>query len=193
MSTISAALCATTLPEWTASHKLNRDVARSPTSCRLAVQPLTASLSSHSNLKIGDRHCSLQSSSKAMPIASKAIKAHPGRSVQASAATPTSTPVERVGARSSGSISASELLAGAEAAAKKGAEVISEALDKPRNISYKGATDLVTDTDQKAETAILAEVRERFPGHLILGEEGGVSGDPSSEYLWCIDPLGQFF
>lgn len=45
-------------------------------------------------------------------------------------------------------------------------------------------------TDRNTELAILEVVRERFPDHLILGEEGGVSGDPTSEYLWCIDPLG---
>jgi myo-inositol-1(or 4)-monophosphatase len=45
-------------------------------------------------------------------------------------------------------------------------------------------------TDRNTELAILEVVREKFPDHLILGEEGGVSGDPTSEYLWCIDPLG---
>lgn len=28
-------------------------------------------------------------------------------------------------------------------------------------------------------------IREAFPNHAILGEEGGVFGDTSSEYLWC--------
>lgn len=32
-------------------------------------------------------------------------------------------------------------------------------------------------------------VQEAFPNHAILGEEGGVKGDTSSDYLWCIDPL----
>lgn len=32
-------------------------------------------------------------------------------------------------------------------------------------------------------------LREAFPGHALLGEEGGVEGDTSSPYLWCIDPL----
>lgn len=63
------------------------------------------------------------------------------------------------------------------------------AVDKPRNIDYKGKADLVTDTDKRCELAILEIVNARYPGHLILGEEGGVSGDPSSPFLWCIDPL----
>lgn len=38
------------------------------------------------------------------------------------------------------------------------AQVVQEALDKPRNIHFKGVTDLVTDTDRASEEAIL-EVR----------------------------------
>lgn len=64
-----------------------------------------------------------------------------------------------------------------------------EAVDAPRNIQRKGALDLVTDTDQAAEVACLSVIRDKCPGHAILGEEGGVSGDMTSDYLWCIDPL----
>ena len=45
-------------------------------------------------------------------------------------------------------------------------------------------------TDEMSETAILEVVRKNFGDHLILGEEGGFIGDTSSDYLWCIDPLG---
>lgn len=45
-------------------------------------------------------------------------------------------------------------------------------------------------TDKMSETAILEVVRKNFGDHLILGEEGGLIGDNSSDYLWCIDPLG---
>lgn len=41
-----------------------------------------------------------------------------------------------------------------------------------------------------SEAAILDVVKKNFPDHLILGEEGGIIGDSSSNYLWCIDPLG---
>ncbi|XP_038894425.1 phosphatase IMPL1, chloroplastic isoform X2 [Benincasa hispida] len=44
-------------------------------------------------------------------------------------------------------------------------------------------------TDKMSEAAILEVVRKNFKDHLILGEEGGVIGDSSSDYLWCIDPL----
>ncbi|EFJ33185.1 hypothetical protein SELMODRAFT_167524 [Selaginella moellendorffii] len=95
----------------------------------------------------------------------------------------------RIGAARSGSLPFEELLAGAEAAAKLGSQVVLDALDKPRRIDYKGATDLVTDTDKKCELAVLQEIQRRFPDHLILGEEGGVIGNSSSDYLWCVDPL----
>jgi myo-inositol-1(or 4)-monophosphatase len=68
-------------------------------------------------------------------------------------------------------------------------QVVMDAVDKPRNIQLKGALDLVTDTDKASEDACLAVIREACPEHAILGEEGGVSGDTSSDYLWCIDPL----
>ena len=35
------------------------------------------------------------------------------------------------------------------------AQVVREAADKPREITYKGATDLVTDTDQRSEKTVL--------------------------------------
>ena len=50
---------------------------------------------------------------------------------------------------------------------------------------------LIFSTDKEAEAAVLAVLRASFPSHLILGEEGGVSGDPDSDYLWCVDPLGE--
>eukprot|EP00892_Ulva_mutabilis_P003387 jgi/Ulvmu1/141/UM001_0145.1 len=77
----------------------------------------------------------------------------------------------------------------AQTAAEAGAKVVMAAVDTPRNIQRKGALDLVTDTDKAAEEACLAVLRQACPGHAVLGEEGGVSGDLSSDYLWCIDPL----
>lgn len=95
----------------------------------------------------------------------------------------------KVAAESTGPVPAAELLQVVEAAAKAGAEVVMEAVNKPRNINYKGVTDLVTDTDKLSESVILEVVGKNFKDHLILGEEGGLIGDTSSDYLWCIDPL----
>ncbi|HPH03016.1 MAG TPA: inositol monophosphatase family protein [Spirochaetota bacterium] len=52
----------------------------------------------------------------------------------------------------------------------------------------KGRVDLVTEWDMKSERYIRETISNRFPGHAILGEEGG--GALSSEgYLWVVDPL----
>ena len=36
---------------------------------------------------------------------------------------------------------------------------------------------------------LLQVIRQAFPHHALLGEEGGASGDVNSDFLWCIDPL----
>lgn len=51
----------------------------------------------------------------------------------------------KVGAPSTGPISANQLIQVVETAAKTGAEVVMDAVNKPRNITYKGLTDLVTE------------------------------------------------
>ena len=49
----------------------------------------------------------------------------------------------------------------------------------------------VTVADREAEAAILAVLRERFPGHAVLGEEtgahAGASGTPAGR--WIVDPI----
>ncbi|MGQ9658753.1 MAG: inositol monophosphatase family protein [Thermochromatium sp.] len=55
-------------------------------------------------------------------------------------------------------------------------------------VETKGRNDFVSDVDRAAESAIVQELRERFPNHAILAEEG--SGQPgTSEFQWIIDPL----
>jgi len=72
-------------------------------------------------------------------------------------------------------------------AAKKAANIILEAADRPKTVDYKGLTDLVTETDQRSEKTIIETILNAFPDHQILAEETGESG--SNEYLWVIDPL----
>ncbi|BAF07938.1 phosphatase IMPL1, chloroplastic [Oryza sativa Japonica Group] len=121
-------------------------------------------------------------------LASRAGKARPVMAV-ASEQPAARGKCPKVAAPTTGPIPAAELLGVIQDAARAGAEVIMEAVNKPRNIHYKGVADLVTDTDKLSESVILEVVRKTFPDHLILGEEGGLIGDALSEYLWCIDPL----
>ncbi|KAK7274430.1 hypothetical protein RIF29_15517 [Crotalaria pallida] len=50
-----------------------------------------------------------------------------------------------VGARSTGPIAPSHLIEVVKTAAQTGAQVVMDAVNKPRNITYKGLTDLVTE------------------------------------------------
>ena len=59
---------------------------------------------------------------------------------------------------------------------------------KKREMGFKGDIDLVTDADRASEAAVVASIRERFPSHQILAEEG-TTGGTSDSFRWIIDPL----
>lgn len=77
----------------------------------------------------------------------------------------------------------------AEAAARKAETVVRSKADQEREITFKGATDLVTDTDKESEKTLLAALNEKYPDHAVLGEEGGIVGNVESDYLWVLDPV----
>jgi len=54
-------------------------------------------------------------------------------------------------------------------------------------VTQKAANDFVSEVDREAEGAIIRVISETYPGHSILAEESGASGN--SEYVWIIDPL----
>ena len=47
----------------------------------------------------------------------------------------------------------------------------------------------VTAIDFSLETRIKAFLKERFPGHRVLGEEKGFSGGEQSRWTWVLDPI----
>jgi myo-inositol-1(or 4)-monophosphatase len=53
---------------------------------------------------------------------------------------------------------------------------------------YKGDVDLVTAADRASEALIVEKLKQTFPTHGILGEEGTRS-ELESEYRWYVDPL----
>lgn len=67
-------------------------------------------------------------------------------------------------------------------------QVVLAALNQPRTTVRKAGLDIVTATDKESEAAVVAVISAAFPGHAILGEEGGVTGPVSSDYLWCVGP-----
>jgi myo-inositol-1(or 4)-monophosphatase len=56
-----------------------------------------------------------------------------------------------------------------------------------KEIRLKGPTDLVTRADHEVEALIARRVRETYPDHGLLAEEGTVL--PGREYRWIVDPL----
>lgn len=63
-----------------------------------------------------------------------------------------------------------------------------DGLTTARQISYKGAVDLVTQIDHACERHIAALIAGRFPDHQLLAEEGTTAGQ-ASEYRWIVDPV----
>jgi|CZCB01.1.fsa_nt_gi myo-inositol-1(or 4)-monophosphatase len=72
--------------------------------------------------------------------------------------------------------------------ARRAGDILREAYDRPRNITYKGEVDLVTETDLTVEAFIISALQERYPDIGVLAEEGGEVGEVS-EMRWLIDPL----
>lgn len=73
--------------------------------------------------------------------------------------------------------------------AREAGDVLMAELNRPPKISYKGEVDIVTEADKRSEAAIVSRLRNQFPQHTIVAEEGGGSGSASSRYVWHVDPL----
>jgi myo-inositol-1(or 4)-monophosphatase len=58
-------------------------------------------------------------------------------------------------------------------------------------VGKKGAIDLVTEMDLAIEREFRTMIGERFPSHIVLGEEFGESGDRQtrSRFCWVLDPI----
>jgi myo-inositol-1(or 4)-monophosphatase len=65
--------------------------------------------------------------------------------------------------------------------------VLRDLYERPRDVHFKGRTDLVTDADKAAEEAVLRILRERAPGARILAEESGAHA--GSDVCFIVDPL----
>jgi len=85
------------------------------------------------------------------------------------------------------SLDHAELHAAAEAA-RRGGEIVLRYFQQGVEIRGKQSYNLVSDADLESEQAIVACLRERFPGHAVLGEESHTA-DAGAEHLWIVDPL----
>ena len=62
-----------------------------------------------------------------------------------------------------------------------------------KTVRYKGAVDLVTETDRDAEALVVRQLQRAFPDHVIVAEEGSAGSTlqrpPGDRYVWYLDPL----
>lgn len=72
-------------------------------------------------------------------------------------------------------------------AAREAGHILRRRFGQAHRVRYKDTTDLVTEADVESERRVVALIRQHFPEHGILAEEGGTTG--TSERRWLIDPL----
>lgn len=82
----------------------------------------------------------------------------------------------------------SETLTRASAIARDAGRLLIEYFDRRIGYTYKGDVDLVTEADKASERMIVSRLRQEFPQHDIVGEEGTRDAN-GSDYRWYVDPL----
>ena len=75
-----------------------------------------------------------------------------------------------------------------EAIAREAGSLLMGFFHQRVKIEYKGEADLVTVADRKSEALILERIRQQFPAHDVMGEEGARI-ETGSDYKWYVDPL----
>ncbi|NIQ84829.1 MAG: inositol monophosphatase [Acidobacteria bacterium] len=78
--------------------------------------------------------------------------------------------------------------AACEAAARAGEVLRRRFREQDLAVEAKGLHDYVTAVDREAEEAAVGWIRERFPDHVIMSEEGSPEVERAA-YRWVIDPL----
>ena len=73
--------------------------------------------------------------------------------------------------------------------AREAGAILRREFDRPKEISYKGEVDIVTESDRRSEAAIVARLRSHFPQHAIVAEEGSGGAAAGAKYCWHVDPL----
>ncbi len=79
-------------------------------------------------------------------------------------------------------------LATAVEIAREAGTLLAQLFKRPQEISYKRPLDLVTEADRRSEALIIERLRNCFPKHAVVGEEGG-GQKTHSDYCWYVDPL----
>lgn len=66
--------------------------------------------------------------------------------------------------------------------------LIRERLGKPQTVRAKASSDYVTEVDKMCEEVLLAAIRQNFPTHRVLSEEGA-GMEWGAGITWIVDPL----
>ena len=82
----------------------------------------------------------------------------------------------------------SELLETAIGIAREAGALLLDYYRRGVRVEYKGEVDIVTEADRASEKLIVEKLRQHFPDHAVVAEEGG-GHDGASGYRWFIDPL----
>lgn len=85
----------------------------------------------------------------------------------------------------------SRLVEVAVEAARQGGEVLLRHYGQSNlRVEEKEKNDFVSRADRESEAAVIASIRDAFPDHHILAEEGGrQAGLAGEDYEWIVDPL----
>lgn len=83
----------------------------------------------------------------------------------------------------------SKYLDAAISIAREAGAMLRREFDRPKQISYKGEVDIVTESDRRSEALIVDHLRKHFPDHAIVAEEGGRGAAAGAKYCWHVDPL----
>ncbi len=82
-----------------------------------------------------------------------------------------------------------EILVEMQRAAGLAGDILLDGLGKPIQIEYKGAVDLVSEYDKRAEDLIRVHLARAFPEIDILAEESAAQYRDQSGPKWIVDPL----
>jgi len=82
----------------------------------------------------------------------------------------------------------SEVVTRAAAIARDAGRLLMDFFARRIGYTYKGDVDLVTEADKASEKMIVSRLREEFPEHDIVGEEG-TRDATGSDFRWYVDPL----
>ena len=60
--------------------------------------------------------------------------------------------------------------------------------DKPISVERKGLHDFVTFVDREAEAVVVNCIKQRYPEHTVMAEEGSPEAE-AADFRWIVDPL----